>query len=249
MILIKNKLAIDKMRAGGELLATVMHEVRTHVVIGQTTLQIDNFIEKRIRELGMHPSCKGYAGYMHSSCISLNDVIVHGVPSDKIVLKSGDFVKIDVVASYRGYCVDMARFFFVGDVDPNIIKLAETSQIALDNAISCTIEGNKISDISHCVQTEVEKKGFSVIRKFAGHGIGKSIHEEPDVPNFGKPGRGPILRSGMTLAIEPMIAQMGYEIVIMDDGWTAKTLDGGIASHVEDTVLVTSNGPQVLTRI
>lgn len=249
MIVIKNKQAIDKMKKAGQLLAQIMQEVTPLIIKGATTLQIDNFVEQRIYELGMKPECKGYAGYRHSTCISVNDVVVHGVPSNKVVLKSGDFVKIDVVASYNGYCADMARYFFVGKVDIVVKRLAAVAQFALDSAIELAVEGNRLSDISSCIQKIVEKEGFGVVRSFAGHGIGKHMHEDPEIPNFGKPGLGPVIRNGMTFAIEPMITQNSFEVKVMADGWTAKTVDGGIAAHVEDTVLVTKSGPQILTRL
>jgi methionyl aminopeptidase len=249
MIIIKNKKAIEKMKKAGHLLATVFEDIKLFVKEGITTLQIDTLIEKKLLESGLKPECKGYAGYRHSTCISLNDVIVHGVPSNKIVLKSGDFVKIDVVASFNGYCADMARYFFVGNVSPVVKKLAWAAQNALDAAIELAVPGNRLSDISSCVQREVEKDGFNVVRCFAGHGIGRNMHEDPEIPNFGKPGKGPILQSGMALAIEPMITQGAFEVKFGDDGWTAKTADGGYAAHVEDTVLITDSGPQVLTRL
>ena len=249
MIVIKNKKAIDKMKKAGKLLALIFEDVKSLVKEGVTTLQIDAFIENKIFESGLKPECKGYAGYKHATCISLNDVVVHGVPSNKIVLKSGDFVKIDVVASFNGYCADMARYFFVGTVDPVIKKLARTAKMSLNKAIELAVPGNRLSDISSCVQDEVEKEGFSVIRRFAGHGIGRSIHEDPEIPNYGEPGRGPVLRSGMTLAIEPMIAQGHFGVKIMKDGWTAVMADGGYAAHIEDTILITDNGPQILTRL
>jgi len=249
MILIKNKSAIEKMRVAGRLLAQIMEDVKKIVISGNTTLQIDNFIEKRMILVGLKPECKGYAGYEYATCISLNDVIVHGIPSDKIVLKSGDFVKIDVVGSYKGYCADLARYFFIETVDPSVKHIAQVAQCALDKAIEKAVVGNRLSDLSYCIQQEVEGEGFNVVRDFAGHGIGKYMHEEPDIPNYGKPSKGPILRSGMTLAIEPMITQGKSTVKIMEDGWTAKTFDGGLAAHVEDTILITENGPQVFTRL
>jgi methionyl aminopeptidase len=249
VILIKNKVAIEKMRTAGHLLAQVMHEVKDKAVEGATTLQIDAFIEKSMRDAGLKPECKGYGGYNHATCISLNDVIVHGIPSDKIVLKSGDFVKIDVVGSYKKYCADMSRYFFIGNVDPIVTRIAAVCQKALDKAIELCLEGNRLSDISACIQCEAEKAGFGVVRQFVSHGIGKSMHEDPNIPNYGKPGRGPVLQEGMTFAIEPMITQGSYEVKIMKDGWTAKTADGGIAAHVEDTVLITKHGPEILTRM
>jgi len=249
VIVIKNKSAIDKMRAAGHNLAIIMQDVKAIVKEGVTTLEIDSFIEDKIRKFEMIPECKGYAGYKYATCISLNDTVIHGVPSNKIVLKSGDFVKIDVVASYKGYCADLTRFFFIGTVTPEIKHIAQTAQFALDSAIKLAVEGTHLSDISSCIQEIVEKEGFGVVRKFAGHGIGRNLHEDPEIPNFGKPGLGPVLRSGMTLAIEPMITQRSFDIKVMDDGWTTKTVDGGIAAHVEDTILVTTGSPEILTRL
>ena len=249
MIVIKNKRAIDKMKKAGKLLALIFENIKPFVKEGVTTLEIDTFIENKILESGLRPECKGYGGYKHATCISLNDVVVHGVPSNKIVLKSGDFVKIDVVASFNGYCADMARYFFVGNVDPVIKKLARTAKMSLNKGIELAIPGNRLSDISSCIQEEVEKEGFNVVRRFAGHGIGRSIHEDPEIPNYGESGRGPVLRSGMTLAIEPMIVQGHFDVKIMKDGWTAVTADGGYAAHIEDTILITDNGPQILTRL
>jgi len=249
MIAIKDKKAIQKMHTAGNLLAQVMQRVKNSVVPGVCSLDIDYFIENNMRELGLQPECKGYAGYKHATCISLNDVIVHGVPSEQVLLKSGDFVKIDVVGSYKGYCADIARYFFVGKVDSGVKDIALVAQKALDKAIEKVAVGARISDLSACIQKEVESKGFNVVREFAGHGIGKQIHEKPDIPNYGEPGKGPMLRAGMTLAIEPMITQGSSQVKIMSDGWTAKTADGGLAAHVEDTVLVTNDGPIVFTRL
>ncbi len=249
MIIIKNKIAIEKMRVAGRLLAEMFESLGEQVVVGATTLHIDEFIARAMKSLGLKPECKGYAGYQHVSCISLNDVVVHGVPSNKVILKSGDFVKIDIVGSRKGYCADMARYFFVGQVSSEVKNIAKIAQSSLDKAIDLVIDGNRVSDLSACIQKEVESNSYNVVRVFAGHGIGKSMHEDPEIPNYGVPGRGATLRSGMTLAIEPMLTQGSFDIKIMSDGWTAKTVDGGLAAHVEDTVLVTDNGPEVLTRI
>jgi methionyl aminopeptidase len=248
-IIIKNKASIHKMRKAGRLLAQIMQEVEKLIKPGQNTLEIDAFIEKRMLQEGLVPECKGYAGYRYATCISLNDVIVHGVPSEKNVLKNGDFVKIDVVGSYKGYCADIARYYFVGNVDVSVKKLASVVQCALDAAIDAIKPGIHLSDVSVAIQDTTERAGFNVVRDFVGHGIGKSMHEAPEIPNFGKPGNGPVLREGMTLALEPMITEKGHEVRVMPDGWTAKTRDGGLSAHVEDTVLVTSDGSEVLTRI
>lgn len=248
--MVKNKTAIEKMRFAGKRLAQVMEEIKPYVTQGADTLSIDSVIEEKMRKLGLKPECKGYAGYKHATCISLNDVIVHGVPSKNVILKSGDFVKIDVVGSYKQYCVDMARYFFVGDVSPIVKKMALVAQCALDIAVSRAVAGNRVSDISISVQQVVEKEGFSVIRAFAGHGIGKQMHESPEIPNYyGDTGQGVLLQEGMTLAIEPMIAEKSFDIQVADDGWTARTVDGGLAAHVEDTVLVYKNRAEVLTRV
>ena len=250
MIVIKDNKAIDKMRIAGHALARIMDSVYPLIVEGKNTLEIDAFIEKSMHEHELRPECKGYAGYCHSSCISLNDVVVHGVPSAKIVLKSGDFVKIDVVGSYNGYCADLARYYFVGEVQPVVKKIAATAQRALDKAIEVVAPGKRLSKISGCIQKEVERAGFGVVRDFAGHGIGKTMHEAPEIPNYLSSGDfGPMLREGMTLAIEPMITEKDYKVRVADDGWTVKTVDGGLAGHVEDTVVVTSYGAEILTRI
>jgi methionyl aminopeptidase len=248
-IQLKNKVAIDKMRTAGKKLAQILLTVESEIKEGISTHELDFLIEKLMREQGLKPVCKGYGTYRHATCISVNDVVVHGVPTKDTILKSGDFVKIDVVGSFESYCADMARYFFVGDVSERVLKLASVAQSALDKAIRLIKPGVFLSDISACIQNEVEAAGFGVVRYFSGHGIGKSLHEAPDVPNYGKPGTGPVLREGMTLAIEPMITEGSYEIVIMSDGWTAKTQDGGLAAHVEDTIVVTRDGVEILTRL
>ncbi|MBM3887106.1 type I methionyl aminopeptidase [Candidatus Dependentiae bacterium] len=248
-IQLKNKVAIDKMRTAGKRLASVLKEIESLVVPGISTWELDAAIEDRMKVLSLKPVCKGYGSYKHATCISVNEVVVHGIPSKDGILKSGDFVKIDVVGSFENYCADMARPFFVGSVDNRVHKLATVAQNALDKAIAMVKPGIFLSDVSACIQNEVEQAGFGVVRYFSGHGIGKALHEAPDVPNYGKPGEGPLLREGMTLAIEPMITEGTYEIVIMPDGWTAKTKDGGLAAHVEDTVVVTRDGVEILTRL
>ncbi len=248
-IQLKNRLAIDKMRTAGKRLATILKEIEPLVVAGISTWELDAEIEGRMRALALKPVCKGYGSYRHATCISVNNVVVHGIPSKDTILKSGDFVKIDVVGSFENYCADMARPFFVGAVDERVQRLATVAQSALNKAIALIKPGIFLSDISACIQKEVEQAGFGVVRYFSGHGIGKSLHEAPDVPNYGEAGEGPVLREGMTLAIEPMITEGSYEIVIMPDGWTAKTKDGGLAAHVEDTIVVTRDGVEILTRL
>jgi methionyl aminopeptidase len=248
VIIIKNKQAIMKMRTAGRLLAGIFESLDGVIKQGMSTLDINDYIEKEMLKLELKPVCKGFHGYKHATCISVNDVVVHGVPSQSIIVKSGDLVKVDVVGSYKGYCADMARCFFVGDVSPVAKKLAHVARTALDRAIDAIKPGIHLSEISVLIQQEVEQAGFGVVRAFAGHGIGKNMHEEPEVPNFKTSEKGPILREGMVLAIEPMITEHGYKVTIDKDGWTARTADGGLAGHVEDTVLVTDQGAEVLTK-
>lgn len=249
MIKIKNKQAIAKMRYAGQVMAQILEEIRPLVVPNISTLELDAFIDEKMIAHGVVPECKRYKNYKHATCISVNDVVVHGIPSSSVRLKEGDIVKIDVVGSYKGYCADMARPFFVGNPSAVAQRLVKTAQKALDTAIAMIRPGVHLSDVSACIQTIVEADGFGVVRAFAGHGIGKSMHEDPEVPNFGEPGEGPLLRPGMVLAIEPMITEKGYDVYITNDGWTAKTVDGGLAGHIEDTVVVTEKGAEVLTRV
>ena len=248
MIIIKNNVAIRKMEQAGLLLASLFDDLKQQVRPGVTTGSLDAWIAQQLTVKGMKSSTKGYMGYRHSSCISVNDVVVHGVPSETCSLKDGDLVKIDICASWQGYCADMARCFFVGTVSDEAHRLARVAQVALDKGIEMMRPGNRLSDVSAAIQQEVEKHGFGVVRDFAGHGIGKRMHEEPEILNYGKPGKGAILRSGMTFALEPMITAGKYDIFITEDGWTVKTVDKSLAAHVEDTVLITEQGPKVLTR-
>lgn len=251
MIIIKNKVALEKMRTAGQLLAHIMTSSTLLDIIqpGISTLAIDSLIERQMRAVGLKPECKGYGGYKHATLVSPNDVVVHGVPSKDIILKSGDFIKIDVVGSYKGYCADMTRQFFVGQINPAAQHLAEVAQQSLDAAIKKIAPGVQLSDISAAIQSAVEAAGYGVLRDFAGHGIGKDMHEDPDVFNYSDGDSGIILREGMTLAIEPMITEKHYDVIVMDDGWTVKTADGGLGAHVEDTIAVTAHGAEILTRI
>jgi methionyl aminopeptidase len=250
MITIKNKLSIGKMQQAGQLLASLFVEIPAILKPGVSTAEIDSWIELELKKRGLVSKTKGYMGYRHSSCISLNDEVVHGVPSKHKKLQSGDLVKIDICASWNGYCADMARCFFINEetVAPRMHKMVEVAKMALDFGVSKALVGNRLSDISAAIQQVVEREGFGVVRDFAGHGIGKSMHEEPEILNYGLPGKGPILRAGMTFAIEPMITEKSYKVYVENDGWTVRTVDKGWAAHVEDTVLITDNGPVFLTR-
>jgi methionyl aminopeptidase len=248
MIKIKNKLSIQKMEEAGSLLVEIFEELQGMIKPGITTLEIDDLIAKKLKASDLVSKSKGYMGYQHSSCISVNDVVVHGIPSSNVVLRDGDLVKVDVCASYKGYCADMARSWFIGEADAKMRKLVEVTQRALDKGIAMARPGNRLSDISAAIQLETEAHGFGVVRDFAGHGIGKAMHEDPEILNYGKPGEGPILRPGMTFAIEPMITAGNYEVFVEQDGWTVKTKDKSWAAHIEDTIAITENGPKILTR-
>jgi methionyl aminopeptidase len=249
MIVIKNKDSIRKMQEAGKLLSSIFDVIPSIIHAGMSTLQLDQWIEQQLCSKGLISKMKGYRGYRHVSCISINDEVVHGVPSEAKLLANGDVVKVDVCGSWKGYCADMARVFFIGDDIPDIHrKLALVAQQALFKGIEKACVGNRLSDISAAIQKEIEDNGFGVVRDFAGHGIGKQMHEDPEVLNYGKAGTGPVLQHGMAIAIEPMITLGNYDVYITKDGWTAKTTDKSLAVHVEDTVIITNEGPCVTTR-
>lgn len=248
MIIIKNNACLRKMAHAGSVLHDILQQIAPLVVAGTSTHALDQFVEKKIKEGGLVSRMKGYHGYKHATCISVNDVVVHGVPHKNNILKDGDLVKVDVCASWQGYCADMARSFYVGTPTPEMVQLVTVAQAALDKGIAKAVVGNRLTDISAAIQQEVEAAGFGVVRDFAGHGIGKNMHEDPEVLNYGAPGKGPLLQAGMVFALEPMITAGHYSVAVMDDGWTVKTKDRSLAMHVEDTVAITNEGPVVLTR-
>lgn len=249
MITIKNKASIQKMEEAGRLLSHIFQDLTSFIRPGITTLEIDQWIAQQQRKHSLVSTMKGYRGYRHVSCISINDVVVHGIPAATIVVHPGDLVKVDVCASWKGYCADMARSFFVEPVNQRAQELVSVAQRALDKGIAQAKAGNRLSDISSAIQQEVEAHGFGVVRDFAGHGIGKDMHEEPEVLNYGKPGVGPLLRPGMAFALEPMITMGHYDVYVARDGWTVKTADKSLAAHVEDTVVITDGEPKILTRL
>ena len=250
-MMIKSKDAIFKMKTAGKLLAGIFEMVPSVIKPGVTTLMIDQWIAGQLKQHDLVSQSKGYMGYQHVSCISVNQVVVHGVPSSQVILKQGDLVKVDVCAAWKGYCADMARAYLVDVQQPTaeMSQFITTAQQALQAGIDQAVEGNRLFDISYAIQQVAEKQGYGIVRDFAGHGIGKKMHEEPDVPNFGKKGTGMILRAGMTFAIEPMITVGHYDVFVMKDEWTVQTTDQSLAMHVEDTILITQNGPEVLTRL
>lgn len=248
MINIKNKVAISKMVQAGILLSDLFEELHEYIVPGITTWDIDQHIDNMLVKKGLVSQTKGYKGYKHSSCISVDDVVVHGVPDKRVVLKDGSLVKVDVCAAWNGYCADMARPFIVGNVNDSVKRFIEVARQALDKGIEKARVGNRISDISSAIQKEIEAYGFGVVRDFAGHGIGKRMHEDPEILNYGVPGKGPLLQHGMTFALEPMITMGHYDVYVDNDNWTVKTVDGSLAMHIEDTIAILQDGPKILTR-
>ena len=247
MIIIKSKQELDLMREAGKVCGQILRDLADIIKPGISTLEIDRFVEKTVREHGMTAAEKGYCGYPASVCVSINDEVVHGIPSKKRHLREGDIVSCDLVVEYKGYMADAARTYPVGEVSPEAMHLIETAERAFFNGIAYAKPSYRLQDISHAIQETVEGEGFGVIRDFVGHGIGSEMHEDPQIPNVGKAGKGPRLQPGMTLAIEPMITQGTWEVDVLEDDWTAVTLDGGLAAHYENTVVITDGEPELLT--
>ena len=247
MIELKSAREISLMRTGGHILADVVERLRDTVRPGLSTLEIDEDVETFIRGRGALPAFKGYRGFPATVCISINEEVVHGIPSAHRRIKEGDIVGLDLGCIVEGYYADCAFTLAIGDVPPKVQQLLDVTRESLDMAIAECRAGRRLSDVSHAVQTHVERHGFAVVRAFVGHGIGRALHEDPQIPNFGDPGRGPQLRPGMVLAIEPMVTMGSWEVRVLDDGWTAVTRDGSLAAHFEHTVAITEADAEVLT--
>ena len=236
------------MEVANRIVAEILVGVKERVQPGIETRELDEVAEEMCRQHKVEPAFKGYRGYPRSICVSVNEEIVHGIPGARKI-KVGDLVSLDFGVKYQGYYGDAAVTVAVGEVDSRARKLMETTEAALYAGISQAKVGRRLTDISHAVQGVVEGAKFGVIREFVGHGIGRSLHEDPQIPNFGPPGRGPLLQAGMTLAIEPMTSMGAWQVRILKDGWTAVTQDGSYAAHFEHTVAVTENGPLILSRL
>lgn len=248
MIKLKSPLEIAKMHKANQIVAEALAEIKEHIHPEVETLELDAIAEDICRRRRVKPAFKNYRGYPNSICVSINDEVVHGIPSHRR-LRAGDVVSIDFGVRYDGYYGDAAITVAVGEVSPLAQRLIATTEESLYAGIAQVVAGKRLSDISHAVQQTVEAQGFSVIRDFVGHGIGRSLHEDPQIPNFGPPGYGPVLQPGMTLAIEPMVSAGRYEIIVQPDGWTAKTKDGSLAAHFEHTVALTQKGVLILSKI
>ncbi|HIC91084.1 MAG TPA: type I methionyl aminopeptidase [Syntrophaceae bacterium] len=248
MIILKSPSEIEKMRISNTIVAEILSEIKALIKPGVTTIELNERCEWLCHKKGAIPAFKGYRGYPCSLCTSVNEEVVHGIPSKRI-LKEGDIISLDFGVLYDGYFGDAAITVPVGVVSEKAALLIETTEQALYLGIEKAIHNNRISDISFAVQRHVESRGFSVVRKFVGHGIGKSLHEDPQIPNFGKPGQGPRLKPGMVLAIEPMVNAGRSEVEVLSDGWTAVTKDRSLSAHFEHCIAITENGAEILSKI
>jgi methionyl aminopeptidase len=244
---LKSEKDLEKMRRAGALAGRVLAEVGKSVAPGATTAQLDRLAEKLIRDAGALPTFLGYRGYTATICASINDEVVHGIPSPKRVLKDGDVVSVDVGATLDGFVGDTAATFPVGRVASDRLELLEATRLSLWEGILQTRPGRRLGDVSHAVQAYAEARGYGVVRDYVGHGIGRRMHEEPSVPNFGEAGTGLRLEPGLVLALEPMLTAGDWKVRVLDDGWTVVTADGSLSAHFEHTVAVTPSGPEVLT--
>jgi methionyl aminopeptidase len=247
-IVIKSDQEMATMRQAGRIVATVLEVLKLQVKVGMKTEELDLLAAEELARLGAEPSFKGYRGFPANLCISVNDEIVHGIPG-KRVLREGDIVSLDFGAIFNGFHGDAALTVGVGDINPQASELMETTEGALKAGIAAAYPGARLGDISTAIQDYAESSGYSVVREYTGHGIGREMHEEPQIPNFGLPGRGPVLKKGMTLALEPMVNIGGWRTRLGDDHWTVLTSDGSLSAHFEHTIAVTSGEPEVLTAL
>jgi len=247
-ILIKSEAEIEKMRISGIALRKVHDAVKNAVRVGATTMDLERAAADKVKELGVKAAFLGYHGYPAVLCTSVNNEVIHGIPNDKHVLHEGDVVSVDCGVIVDGYYSDAAVTHPVGNISPAVEKLLRITEASLYAGIDKALAGGRLFDISNAVQTICEAEGYGVVREFVGHGIGKSMHEDPQVPNYGDAGKGPRLKVGMVLAIEPMINIGSADVKVLEDGWTAITVDGSVSAHFEHTVAITKNGPVILTR-
>ena len=249
MIQIKNQTQIAAMKEAGRITGEALLVAREHVREGISTFELDKVIRNHIERSGAKPSFLGYAGFPGSACISINDEVIHGIPAKNRILKEGDIVKIDVGAFYKGFHGDSARTIPVGKVSDEALRLIEATEKSFWAGIAKAESGNRIGDIGNAIESCVNEYGYSVVRRYIGHGVGHELHEAPDVPNYGTPGRGVRLCNGMTLAIEPMVNIGTSDVKDMSDGWTVKTADGSLSAHYENTIAITAEGILVLTEV
>lgn len=248
MIIIKSPREIELMKKAGHIVGLVFEGIEGKIVPGLSTQDVADMCEKIIRDNNAYPTFLNYSGYPGAVCVSVNDEIVHGIPSKKRILRDGDIVSIDVGATLNGYVGDACRTYPVGICRENALKLVKVTEESFFEGMKYAKPGNHLGDISHAIQTYCEKNGYSLIREYTGHGVGAHLHEDPYIPNYGPAGSGPILKVGMCLAIEPMVAEGHFAIRVMKDGWTAKTRDGKLSSHYENSIVITEDGYEILTK-
>ena len=249
MIIIKNSEQLKLMKIAGRITAEALLVARDAIRPGMSTLELDTRIRNHIEKCGATPTFLGYNGFPGSACISLNQEVIHGIPSNKVIIQEGDIVKVDVGARFRGYNGDSARTFAVGKVSDEALRLISVTEQSFYEAIKFARAGNRIGDIGHAVESFVISNGFSVVREYTGHGVGADLHEEPEIPNHGRPGRGARLYPGMTLAIEPMVNAGADRVKVRRDGWTVVTADGKLSAHYENSIAITESDPVILTEI
>lgn len=247
MIICKTQRELDIMRHAGEIVALTHHQLRNHIKPGITTIELDQIADEFIRSYDAIPSFKGYNGFTGSICASVNDQLVHGIPGNR-TLVDGDIISIDIGADYKGYHGDSAWTYPVGTIDDKTSKLLEVTEESLYRGLAEAKPGARLSNISHAIQTYVESYGFSIVREYVGHGVGQSLHEDPQIPHFGPPGKGPRLKEGMALAIEPMVNAGSRHVRTMKDNWTVVTTDGEMCAHFEHTIAIVETGYEILTK-
>ena len=247
MIIIKSDSEIDLMRESGKVTGYILKELENVIKPGLSTADVNHFVEKTIRNAGMIPTFLGYGGFPASACVSVNEEVVHGIPNKKRILREGDIVSVDVGSTYKGYVSDAARTYAVGEISEEARHLIDATRNSFFAGLEFCKVGCRLSDISHAIQASAEGEGFSVIRDYVGHGVGQQMHEDPQIPNFGKAGRGPRLAKGMVFAIEPMICEGTYDVRTLSNDWTVVTLDGKLSAHYENTVVITDGEPELLT--
>lgn len=247
MIYLKTDEEIELMRVANQLVGKTLGELAKHVAPGVTTLQLDKIAEEFIRDNGATPAFLGYGGFPNSICASVNEHVVHGIPSSKVVLKDGDIISIDCGTHINGFTGDSAYTFCVGEVSPEVRHLLKTTKESLYKGIEAAVDGKRVGDIANAIQTYCETRSYSVVRELVGHGCGKNMHEEPEVPNYGRRGCGPLLRTGMCICIEPMINLGSKNVVFENDGWTVRTKDRKPSAHFEHCIAIRPNGPDILS--
>jgi methionyl aminopeptidase len=247
MIIIKSRQEIDLMRESGKVTGYILNTLADFIKPGMSTLDIDRYVDQTIRKHKMIPTFKGYGGFPAIACVSINEEVVHGIPDKHRIIHEGDIVSVDVGSTYKGYVSDAARTYGVGQISPEAQHLIDVTRDSFFEGIKYARVGYRLSDISHAIQVRAESEGLAVIREFVGHGVGRQMHEDPQIPNYGKPGKGPRLVSGMVFAIEPMLAQGTYDVETLMNDWTVVTADGKWAAHYENTVVINDGEPELLT--